>query len=293
MPFRFVCEHCGQTLRVSSRKIGKRETCPNCKQAIVVPNESEGERQIKAREAARKEEEAANAYSEFVVYDHDTEMVYEVDDQDNDPGHINRDKVSIPRYMLYAQGALLGVIGLAAFVFGIFVGQGTRTGPTAAERDKPIVLKGTITYQTATKPRPDDGAVVIILPADAKAERGQKIPLPYLAPEAPLPVPSSQPLMLLKELRGIYARADTNGDYRVELPKRGEYLVLYLSHNGAARPDNTLLDADSKNRRKQDLANLGDIFEGGNDMVEQRGYVLRKEKFNTDTELDMAFLKGS
>src|SRR5687768_9323590 len=102
MPFRFVCEHCGQTLRVSSRKIGKRETCPNCKQGIVVPTEREAEEQIAARASARKAEEESSPYAEFAVYDHDTEMVYEVEDEP-DPAHINRDKVSVPRSMLYAQ----------------------------------------------------------------------------------------------------------------------------------------------------------------------------------------------
>jgi DNA-directed RNA polymerase subunit RPC12/RpoP len=36
----FICEHCKATLKASYRLAGKEKVCPNCKQRIIIPEES-------------------------------------------------------------------------------------------------------------------------------------------------------------------------------------------------------------------------------------------------------------
>ena len=143
MPIRFVCEHCGQKLSVSSRVAGRKAKCPKCKEKIAIPEESEqpekatsavsekssgGDAEERASDSGEHLDE--NPFAQFAVYDdhNDDEWIYEEDleiETPKDDRPLDPTKLAVSRRVLYMQGSLLGIVALGCFVFGIIVGFAT------------------------------------------------------------------------------------------------------------------------------------------------------------------------
>lgn len=288
MPIRFVCEHCQQRLSVSSRKVGAQSKCPKCNGRITVPSAEEAEKQL-ARAAPRDdEEEAADPFAQFAVFDEDAQWVYESEAPEtagrrtsSTPSDVDPEKLAVSRHLIYLQGVLLAVVALVSFTLGILVGGATGGGPAQEEGvPQPAVLTGKVTYVSPGGSRlPDNGAVVMVVPSDMRPER--KAPVEGLVPSAPAPGPNDPGLQTIDALGGDYARTDVNGEYQIRVPDRGKYYVLVLSGNARRR--------GSEELNRSDLARLGDFFLPAPDLLGQNRYRLAEQTIRRDTTFDVAF----
>lgn len=288
MPIKFACEHCGQKLRVASRKGGTRAKCPKCRQPIVVPGEPEG-----PTAASTPTDDAADdedpydedPYAEFVVYDDEVEWVYEDDEAGGDvvtatATDINR--VSVPRNVLYMQGILLAVVALISFVLGVMVGSGGTPTQLADKPPEPCILSGAVVYKTGGgRSRPDDGSVVLVVPTDDRPAPTNKAVIEGLRPGDPVPQEGSDNLQIIRAIGGAYARADSTGQYQLRLPDSGRYFVLVVSRNAYRLAGD---DVD-----KVDIAQLGRYVQPPTDLLGNSKYEWRELVLSEDRTLDFTF----
>lgn len=138
------------------------------------------------------------------------------------------------------------LVGLA---IGYFVGHGnsakTDTKPLVTASDVPQKpapaasqphITGRITYQDERqKPQPDAGACVLLLPTKPNAEH--KLSIIGLRPSDD-DVARQAAISRLEEQGGKLAQTDDQGQYQLEVPGKGEYQLVALSHfHGRAGDD--------------------------------------------------------
>ena len=236
MSIKFACEHCGKRLRVKAKQAGLRVKCPKCEGKIHVPEataedlEGEGDRS----DSANGQDDDANPYAEFVVYDDEVEWHYESDDDEYAPQlstATDLDRVAVPRRVLYVQGILLAVVAIISFLLGMMVnGGGTKESVDVAP--VPCVLSGEVVYETGGgRSLPDDGSVVIALPTGQRPAPTGKAPVEGLRPGDPIPRGDSDNLRIIRAIGGAYARTDAAGRYQLTVPDTGRYFVLIVSKN--------------------------------------------------------------
>ena len=286
MPIRFACEHCGARLSVSSRKAGARAKCPKCQESIAVPAPEEDDRSSETVEDEQKTEEPAgqqkdeDPFSQFLVYDDDTELVYATEEEEETPYAenvpVDPTKVAVPRRILYMQGALLGVVALVCFVLGVVVGSGTSGQNDDPDVAQPCLITGRIALGNATTP--DEGAVAIVVPQNVHPE--QKADIDGLLPHNPRPDESHPGLLAIQDIGGDYARADEDGRFQLRVRDRGEYFVLVISANrvqsGEEQPKNV-------------LAQIGRFFQLTPDLFGGNDYRWQEETIRRDRELNFVF----
>lgn len=233
MPIKFACPNCEKSLSVSSTKIGRRANCPRCGEPLEVPDREAAAASLANRAAKREksgeatekpaDDDVADPFAEFVVYD-DTELVY---DEDRayyvEDSTVDRDRVAVPRTVLYTQGILLVLIAVVFLVIGIAIGRGTTSGDPMAAVPRKCLVSGLVTY----KGNPDTGAVVILLPIDGSFE-SQPNPVD-LRPESPRPGSMNPSLKAIRDIGGAYDRVDDKGQFLVSVKNQRKYHVLYIS----------------------------------------------------------------
>lgn len=222
--------------------------------------------------------------SEFNSGDEVT-WVYEADTAGevagSNAGTVDFDRVSLPRYVLYGQGALLLAVAIMALTLGILIGRGS--APRVAVKSgtaTPCYLTGTVQHRTSGgNPVADGGAVVIVVPQDQRP--AEKAPIEGLRPEDPLPEADQPSLARIKSIGGDYARADEQGYFKVRVPDSGEYFLLVVSHH-AGRKAGQRLDPVH-------LAQMGRYFLPAPDLVGDRYYRWRSESIKRDKQYSIIF----
>ncbi len=190
---RFACDECDQLLSIGTSRIGQTVTCPKCSCKNTVPSAEAAAAQLAERKRRKqaRQEESQQDFSQFEVYDDDTEFIFETEEGEGYyGGKVDRSKVAVSRTVLYIQGGLLGFVAIAAFAFGWFVGAMT-AGPahSPVEDNTPKVVRGTITYEDAAgQAQPDADSVVILLPQDNRPASGEKIEVAGLRPSTHRPM---------------------------------------------------------------------------------------------------------
>jgi len=303
MPIRFICEQCGQKLSVSSRVAGRRVKCPKCKETIKIPSESTTEEKEPAAVSEESAHDASasgestsdasesnlnfneNPFAQFAVYDRDDDWIYEEDlefESPKDERPLDTTKLAVSRNILYMQGALLGIVAIGCFIFGIVVGMATAPRG-AGENDGPIacVIKGKLAYRDDGNDVPDEGAVIIVLPQDARPDPTAKVPVDTLRPDVTPPAEDDLALRQIRELGGEYTRANEDGEYELRVPDRGAYFVLFLSRN--ARLD------DNEHPEPGDLAQMGRYFLPPAQLIGTNRYQWRDETVRRDRTLNTLF----
>jgi hypothetical protein len=290
MSIRFACPNCSQKLSISSRKAGTKSRCPRCQKEITVPSPVSAA-EVAAQGPAQREPTSLNdligpappadrgAPFEQFVFDDETELVYDTDEPiaEIDPALDTR-LISIPRWALYGQGVLLAMVGLACFVLGLVAGgsllhRPAPTGPLTC------TVTGSVAYQDAGESLPDAGAVVIALPESEKLDT--RAPTVGLRPEDPHP-PADQPgLEIIRTIGGGYARTHAAGPNTLELPDRGKYYFLVLSHD--ARPRRGTTPAT------EDILRLGRYLQDADEFLRGRRYQLTAEQIRGDQRFSVAF----
>lgn len=165
---------------------------------------------------------------------------------------------------------------------GFGLGQLSRQGTGSAMEEaanRPAVVTGRVMYATSGGTNfPDEGAVVLILPAKTRPAADEKLPYEGLRPSDLPPNARSATLERLQVLGGAYTRADAGGEFRVSLPKGGEYYVLIVSNHGA-RKSQTIPN-------RTDLAQLGRYVSLASELLGDRRYHWRLETFSGTRRID-------
>ena len=237
MPIKFPCQSCGQILSVSSKKVGRRAKCPNCSEPLVVPPRGEAATKMQDRRHSVAQADDANPYARFVVYDDETEFVYESEQTPAEKSHpVDRDLVAVPRHVLYAQGILLAVLALVCFALGIMVGGGLSSdGNPALHSPRPCEIRGTVAYLgQGGREIPDNGAVIIVMPKDRRPD--QRADVAGLMPQDAMPNDDHQALRMLREIEGSYTRTDAEGRFHAAVPDIGDYYILVVSRASDRTP---------------------------------------------------------
>jgi phage FluMu protein Com len=286
---RFACQQCDQLLSIGASKIGRTIKCPKCAEVNTVPAADKAKQQIADRkqrkDAKRQERESTDDFSQFTVYDQDNEFIFE---QDDGGGYyfdknIDKTKVAVPRAVLYTQGALLGVVAIGMFAFGWFVGSATSTPRISPEEDlTPRVVRGTLLFKdSAGRDQPDAGSVVIMVPEESRPGPDDKVDIDGLRPDDPLPGELHPALQRISVMGGAYTRTDADGDFRLQVPKRGKYFLLIISGNTHRS------GADELN--KEHLAQMGRYFIRAVELLGDNRFRWTEEAIAQDVRRDFVF----
>jgi hypothetical protein len=216
-------------------------------------------------------------FEQYLVYDDETEIVYDSDTPPPAPV-LPADNVSIPRWVLYAQGGMLAVVAIFSFAMGIFAGSGgSSEQPQVANQT--YRLYGNVAFMLADRKTPDDGAVVIAFPTeehpDEKAPGGELLPQDVAAP------PTGRAQEIVRLIGGGYARTNKEGDFEIKLPKKGTYFVLVVAGYGKRK--------NGQNVSVKEAGEMGRFIEGPIDMLGQRPYRWRKETVRSELRMPVFF----
>jgi predicted RNA-binding Zn-ribbon protein involved in translation (DUF1610 family) len=139
--------------------------------------------------------------------------------------------VWISRRVLYTHVAILILVSIATFLIGwISGGAGARI--PGSSHAGPVRFEANIQYVANGKTFPDEGAVVLLWPKQAKPL--ERLSSKRLAPSEPAPPADFPTLRALETLRGAYTRTNAQGEVRdLILKEPGEYYLLVISRNSA------------------------------------------------------------
>jgi hypothetical protein len=182
--------------------------------------------------------------------------------------------------VIYLQGILLALVCLGSFTIGLLVGSDASPTPSPEQRaPQPSSISGSIRHaDEPDRTVPDPGAVAIAVPRDLRPE--QKIQIVGLRPQDPPPAEDDEAVQAIRRLGGDYARADAEGRYRLRLPDRGTYFLLFISA-AASRGD--------RPPSKTQLAQIGRFFLLSPQLLDGHAFVWQEELIRGDRELEITF----
>jgi hypothetical protein len=136
--------------------------------------------------------------------------------------------VTVPRFVIYAQGVLLAVVAIVAFVLGAGFGglYSSPSDPTATAQVR-CELHGRITRSRADGQEIGVDARVIVLPADNLPD--ERWPHDGLRPGQEVPPTDHPALVGIRVLGGGFVTTNARGEYRLRVPSAGQYYVLVLT----------------------------------------------------------------
>lgn len=286
-------------LGVSTRKAGSHVVCPKCQASITVPTdeqasargaierggltprpsraESSGTADVPdfGQDGGRFEHpDIEETLSQLVVYDRGVEEIARAERSPNGVTRRrgdDREMLLIPRKVLYFQAGLLVTVAMLFFLAGWWIAGGRR-GSAPPQNLGGVgglaVLDVLLHFQdTDGELRPDEGAVVLVVPADKRVT--DKLSAAPLDPKSPRPDAAHPITGKLNLLGAAYGRTDAAGKLAgLIVPQSGKHHVLLLSNHArrAGEP------------RPQDLAALGTYLDGAAELLGNRDYRLTTEE---------------
>ncbi len=286
---RFKCEHCSKRLKVAPDKAGIEVKCPKCSGQIVIPTAEEAIA-LEAMEKAAGKTPPDNAFTEFAVFANpdavpdsipEVSATEEDSDEHMETGLIDPSKVAVSRMVIYTQGVLLGVLTLAAFLAGMLLGSAV-TSRQAPVTDEPVscIVAGRIFYpdgRNQNLPKPDEGAVVLLLPERHLPDQGQKLALEGFRPHDAPPGDDHQDAALLRSLGGEVLRVDDQGRFETILSEPGPYFFLVISRNQQRAKDQL--------PRKDETSRILRYFKTVGDLLGDQQYVFERHDVRGDKNL--------
>lgn len=288
MPIKFACEHCQKRLVVGTRKAGTQADCPSCGKPIRVPEPPPAGAAGLGGDGASSAwpptiapaGQGLHRFEEFIVYDDDEELASDPAAEPAPPPPSRH--VVVPRTVIYIQGVLLAVVAVVSFLLGMLAGGAGDRAQQQAASPTPFTMRGRVEYLSASgRLRPDEGAVVVLLPQNARPEAGAKWPVAGLRPGDPPPDENDHTLRAIQELGGDYARTDMDGRYHVDGADTGEYFLLVISRRG--------IRSDNDPPKRSDVAQIGRYFTPTLDLLQSNEYQWLTMRINGDESRDVIF----
>jgi len=287
MPIRFACPECKQLLGVTARKAGSQVKCPKCGAAVTVPPADSAERSVAETGISRFETpEIEETLGRLVVYDRTPEGVTPAGKSAVAAPRLagdERETLLISRAVIYFQAVLLAVVAVLFFLAGLWIGGngGATNAPREGGSGGPVPVDVLLQYRREDgQVRPDDGAIVLVLPAGLRVT--DKLSADSLKHGAPPPNAASQVIEKLNFLGGAYGRTDASGKIAgLIVPRSGKHHVLLISNHtrrpGGAEP------------RPEDLAALGSYVDGATELLGDRQYRLTTEELAGEVRVTHEF----
>ncbi len=186
-----------------------------------------------------------------------------------------KELIEVPRWAVYCQAALLGLIATTFFVFGMMVGSLTSSSPTPINTFDCRVT-GSVAYRVDGDLRADEGAEIMLLPKDKKPE--SRAPGSSVNPATFKPL-DNEAIDRIHQLGGAVVRADENGQFDVIVDANyGNGLVYYLvivSKNQRG--------VDTERMTKEQSASISTYFIPVEDVVEDRSFHWMKVYAESET----------
>ncbi len=157
--------------------------------------------------------------------------------------------ISIPRWIVLAQGALLGTIALTFFVFGWMVGSLTAPPDSTTHLVSKVELSGSVFAVNDGQRVADMGAVAIILPTDATT--GTRPDMNLLRPDTYRPI-DNEAKSIIEAAGGQVVRVNSDGNFLALMDANRTYQILIISNRATV---NSNFDIT-----KQMRAELGSFF---------------------------------
>ena len=297
----FNCPHCELGLSVPERRAGTDVRCPGCKKAVAVPGSSQPLKRTPpppslpkintpdvsapllepvptppvigsppvATEAPRSGELSAKTPA--------------VGDTDNQPDqqrlhNLGRQhRISLPRSVIYIQGALLIGVSLVGLFFGLLIGWGTSDQNMIQATQESATVRGRVTYAQDRFDTADPGAVVIVLPRGTFPS--EKMPIDSLKP-GNAPFPEGDPtIQEIRRMGGDIARTGSNGQFRLRVPTGGSFYLLAISHN---HPRNGVI-------KVRDLDEISNYFQGTSELIGEQSYRWTRESLSKTRTIPILF----
>ena len=249
MIFKFRCPKCDIRLTVADHKAGQLSRCPSCQQSIRIPPAGPADPIGQPDRRTAPPSPASVAPRPLTTHPStpagDGPLLVETESGSAEPGG-SADRsdtrftdaandssfVHLPRWVIYAQAGLLVIVASTFFVFGMMTRQLAGAGGTPATAHYACQLTGTVHLRRGEASVPDEGAVVIVLPADQPPPT--RPDAQALRPESfePLDNPAIE---AIEALGGRVVRINSAGSFDLSLTGPREYHVLIISR-GATRP---------------------------------------------------------
>jgi hypothetical protein len=183
--------------------------------------------------------------------------------------------VSVPRWVVYFQAALLGIVATTFFVFGMMVGSLTSGSSDQVNLTFDCRILGSVVYRVDGNLRADEGAVVFLLPVNEKPD--ERAPGKLVNPETFKALDNSA-IERIHALGGTVVRADQNGQFDIVVDAKDgnglEYYLLIVSKN--------VRGVDTEPMTKEQVASIGTFFIPVEDVVEDRSFYWLKLAADSD-----------
>ncbi len=161
--------------------------------------------------------------------------------------------ITLPRWLVYFQAAMLGIVATTFFIFGLMVGSVTSGSVTESIEKFDCRVSGVVQYADGGDVLADAGAVVFLLPRAAKPQ--QRAAASSVNPDSFMAL-DNPGIEVVHQLGGAIVRADENGQFEVVVDagvgKAIDYFVLVVSRNKAEESAEPLT--------KQQVAGIGTWF---------------------------------
>ncbi len=185
-----------------------------------------------------------------------------------------RQTIVVARWVVYFQGALLGVVAATFFVFGMMVGSLTQSSSNEENR-LDCRVSGRVVFSGTNGDRPDSGAVVLLLPRDHAPEKrldGQSI-----RPASFQPLGNSV-LDYVHGVGGAVVRTDDRGEFEVFVEAPATFYLLVISRKQAKSAERSLV--------KSEMVAIGSYFSPVEGLLGDREYFL-ETRYIDKAEVDL------
>ncbi len=186
--------------------------------------------------------------------------------------------VPVPRWIIYFQGALLGVVAATFFVFGMMVGSMTQEGTVDAIRSE-CQVAGQVLYAGQSGDLADDGAVVLLLPRDRQPEKRFKGK--SINPNSFEPL-SNPAIDFIHASGGAVLRVDERGRFEAYVESPNTYIVLVISRHQVKPAGRALTRAE--------MAALGSYFSNVEELLGDRDYYWQTRSLDS-SEFDLGTIR--
>jgi hypothetical protein len=293
-------------LSISERKAGHSRPCPNCRQTITIPDQAHAS--ARALKGTPEDGDAMPSESENpTVVSRASPIRPGSTSPAGEPGAARHplmgeapglapppddrivdrtgeahyeelvgistlgagDRIALPRWIVYFQAGLLGVVASTFFVLGLMIGSSTGGRDDGTTELYECQLHGEVYFADGRQKSADEGAVVIVLPADARImERPDPNPLrpdDFQAIDNPS-------IDTIESIGGRVVRINRQGEFDLTLTGPREYLVLVISRF-ATRTDQERIP-------KTAVADIGGFFFPAEDLIGEKKFFLTRVVVN-------------
>ncbi len=292
MTVKFKCAHCGIRLKVADSKAGRTSNCPGCQQPIRIPemstqddstpsipqpssSESKSARIQRVKTAAVAELTEPVPLTQAlrpVVADAATEANRSESSRSESSTRWN-DRIQMPRWTVYLQAGLLAAVAGTFFVFGVMIGQTSSGRSLPGNTSYPCQLTGEVTYQQTDQRLADEGAVVIVVPADQRLR--SRPDLDGLRPDSFKPL-ENPAIEAVEAIGGRVVRINEQGAFDLKLVGPIDVNVLVISKH-ASRTGNQPIS-------RSQAADMGRFFFPVEDLLGSKKFVWTKLKLNRESQ---------